>query len=187
MNIVHKVILALYRRGKAYERNAYLSKLQARGLQIGKNFKILNDVVIDDSHCWHITIGDDVTLAPRVHILAHDASTKTHLGYTRIGKVTIGNRVFIGASSIILPGISIGDDAIIGAGSVVTKDVEPGVVVAGNPAGVIMGTEEFMAKRRKEMEHSPLFDEKYTIREGVTQEMREVMNEKMKEGYGYVI
>ena len=50
---------------------------------------MLPGVVIDYSHSWHITIGDDVTLAPHVHILAHDASTKMHLNYARIGKVRI--------------------------------------------------------------------------------------------------
>lgn len=67
-------------------------------------FAMLEDVVIDPSHLWHIVIGNDVTLAPRVQILAHDASTKRHLGWTRIGKVTIGDRVFVGTSTIILPG-----------------------------------------------------------------------------------
>jgi maltose O-acetyltransferase len=57
-----------------------------QGLVVGKNFSMFSDVIIDYSHVWHIEIGDDVTLAPRVHILAHDASTKKYLNYTRIGK-----------------------------------------------------------------------------------------------------
>jgi acetyltransferase-like isoleucine patch superfamily enzyme len=56
--------------------------------------KIQGEVIIDYSHYWHITIGENVTIAPRVHILAHDASTKLHLGYTKIGKVDIGNNNF---------------------------------------------------------------------------------------------
>ncbi len=62
-------------------------KLIKQGMVIGKNFERLNNVLIDDSHCWLIEIGDNVTLAPRVHILAHDASTKMFLGYTKIGCV----------------------------------------------------------------------------------------------------
>ncbi|WP_253200562.1 DapH/DapD/GlmU-related protein [Clostridium sp. CF012] len=93
------------------------------GLKVGKNFNRLGGCIIDDSHCWLITIGDNVTLAPRVHILAHDASTKMYLDVTKIGLVDIGNNVFIGAGSIILPNVKIGNNVIIGAGSIVTKDI----------------------------------------------------------------
>lgn len=51
--------------------------------------------------------------------------------------VTIGNNTWFGHNAIVLPGVHIGDGAIIGAGSVVTKDVEPYTIVAGNPAKVI--------------------------------------------------
>lgn len=51
--------------------------------------------------------------------------------------ITIGNNVWIGGSATILPGVSIGDNAVVGAGSVVTRDVAPNTVVAGNPAKVI--------------------------------------------------
>lgn len=46
----------------------------------------------------------------------------------------IGNRVWIGYRAIILPGITIGEGAVVGAGAVVTKDVDPFAIVAGNPA-----------------------------------------------------
>ncbi|MCS6306468.1 MAG: hypothetical protein H8K07_22820 [Nitrospira sp.] len=111
------------------DRIAWLVK---QGLTVGQNFSMLEDVYIDPSHLWLIAIGNDVTLAPRTQILAHDASTKQHLGKTRLGKVVIGDRVFVGASAIILPGVTIGSEVIIGAGSVVTKDIPSGVVVAGN-------------------------------------------------------
>lgn len=74
------------------------------GLTVGNNFSRQEKTLIDQSHCWLITIGNDVTLAPRVHILAHDASTKRALGYTRLGTVNICNNVFVGASTTILPG-----------------------------------------------------------------------------------
>ncbi len=56
-----------------------LNKLIRRGLKVGENFTRMGGVIIDPSHCWHISIGDNVTLAPNVHILAHDASTKVFL------------------------------------------------------------------------------------------------------------
>ena len=67
------------------------------GLKIGKDHNIQEECIIDVSHAFLIEIGDSVTLAPRVHILAHDASTKRILGYTRIAPVSIGSNVFIGA------------------------------------------------------------------------------------------
>jgi len=51
--------------------------------------------------------------------------------------IKVGNDVWIGRGALVLPGVSIGDGAVIGAGSVVTKDVEPYPIVAGNPAKVI--------------------------------------------------
>lgn len=55
-----------------------LDKLIKQGLVIGENFHAQEGVIIDPGHCWLIEIGSNVTLAPRVHILAHDASTKTY-------------------------------------------------------------------------------------------------------------
>ena len=68
------------------------------------------------------------TMAPRVHVLCHDASTKVHLGYTKIGKVKIGNNVFVGAESVIMPNVTLGDNVIVGANSTVTKSFPDNVV-----------------------------------------------------------
>jgi len=163
-----------------------LEILKKRGLVVGKNFHILNDVIIDDSHCWHISIGDNVTLAPRVHILAHDASTKILFGYARIGKVQIGNNVFIGASSIIMPGVFIGNNVIIGAGSLVIKDIPDNVVAAGNPAKIICTLNDFINRRKSEMNFYPVFDKEYTLNYNVTDEMKNEMNAKMKKRFGYI-
>ena len=92
---------------------------------VGTNFKRLNGVILDPDHCWLIEIGNNVTIAPRVHILCHDASTKQYLGFTKIGNVTIGNNVFIGAGA-----------KIIGVNAVVNQDVPDNVIVVGNP-GII--------------------------------------------------
>ena len=61
--------------------------------------------------------------------------------HTRVGEVNIGNNVFIGTKSIILPNVSIGDNVIVGAGSIVTKDIPANSVVCGNPARVITSYE----------------------------------------------
>lgn len=158
------------------------------GLTVGKNFSRQEKTLIDQSHCWLITIGDDVTLAPRVHILAHDASTKSVLGYTRIGLVDIGNNVFVGASTTILPGVKIGDNVVIGAGSVVSRDIPSNSVAAGNPARVICSYDDFVAKKTQEMNSVPTYTEKYTLRNpDFTDEMKKEMKEALKKGrIGYV-
>jgi len=165
----------------------YLEKLRARGLKVGGNLNIQNGVILDDSHCWHISIGNNVTLAPYVHILAHDASTKEFMGYTKIGKVDIGNRVFIGASSIVLPGVRIGDDVVIGAGSVVNIDIPSNSVAVGNPIKIVGTIEEFIDKKTKETQKFPLFDQSYTLGGNVSKDKRAEMNEMMKDRLGYIV
>jgi maltose O-acetyltransferase len=163
-----------------------LPRLVSRGLIVGRNLRMMEGAWIDTSHCQHITIGDDVTLSRGVRILAHDASMKRHLGYTRIGKVDIGDRTFIGAGSIVLPGVRIGDDVVIGAGSVVAHDVPDRSVAAGAPARVTGTLDDFLDRKREEMERVPRFDEEYTGRRGVTLERRQEMNERMVDRIGYV-
>lgn len=141
-----------------------VEKLVKRGLVVGENLTIMGGVIIDPAHCWHIKIGDNVTLAPRVHILAHDASTKLFLGYTLVKNVKIGDNVFVGAGSIILPGITIGDNVVVGAGSVVSHDIPSNSVVVGNPARVIKHLAEFLGKEKNLMNEGNRFGEEFTLR-----------------------
>lgn len=152
------------------------------GLTVGKNFSRQEKTIIDQSHCWLITIGDDVTLAPRVHILAHDASTKNGLGYTRIGLVDIGNNVFIGASTVVLPGVKIGDNVVIGANSVVANDIPENSVAVGSPAKVIGRYDEYLTRKRDEMSKVRCFGEEYTLNnKDFTADMKREMKESMSD------
>ena len=141
-----------------------LNKLLKRGLVLGKNFKMMGGCIIDPSHCWHIQIGDNVILAPRVHIIAHDASTGLFMDYTKLGNVKIGNNVFVGASTTILLGVTIGDNVIIGAGSIVSKDIPSNSVAVGNPAKVVCTLEEYLLKEKEQMCAENTFNEEYTLR-----------------------
>lgn len=159
------------------------------GLKVGKNFSRQEKTLIDQSHCWLITIGDNVTLAPRVHILAHDASTKNGIGYTKIGLVNIGNNVFIGASSTVLPNVTIGDNVVIGAGSIVSKNIPDNSVAVGNPAKVVCSYDEFIKRKDAEKDNSPYFDKKYTLNNpDFNINMKQEMIDKLKAngGFGYV-
>ncbi len=87
-----------------------------------------------------VRIGERCQLGPRVQILTatHPLDPAQRAGGWEAGRpVRIGDDVWIGAGAIILPGVSIGNDSVVGAGSVVTHDVPPAVVVAGNPARVL--------------------------------------------------
>ena len=161
-------------------------KLISMGMKVGKNFSRLQGVILDTSHCWLIEIGDNVTMAPRVHILCHDASTKQFLGYTKIGRVTIGSNVFIGAESVVLPGVTIGSNVIVGANSTVTYDIPDNVVVAGAPARVICTLEEYLHKEKKRMEVAPCYGEEYTLRGDVPMEKRMRQKQELDGKIGYI-
>lgn len=162
-------------------------KLISMGMKVGNNFLRLNGVILDPSHCWLIEIGNNVTLAPRVHILCHDASTKTFLGCTKIGRVNIGDNVFIGAESVVLPNVTIGSNVIIGANSTVTHDIPDDSVVVGSPARVIGSLTAYLEKERKLMEQAPIYGEDYTLRDNVSMEMRIKQKNELKSKKGYVI
>ena len=87
-----------------------------------------------------VHIGAETYVAFDAAILTHDLTRGLKLD-TRIGK-----RCFIGARSIILPGIEIGDECVIGAGSVVTRSLPPRTLAAGNPARVIRNDIEIISR-----------------------------------------
>lgn len=148
-----------------------------RGMRVGKNFSRQQGCFLDPTHCYLIEIGDDVTMSVRVTLMAHDASTKKILGYTKIGQIHIGNHVFLGANAMVLPNVRIGDYSVIGAGSVVTQDIPAHSVAAGVPARVICTTEEFAEKNLVIMEKSTVFDASYRMNRGLTEEKKTSVRE----------
>lgn len=90
-----------------------------------------------------ITIEDDVLVGSAVHIYVTDHkfddtdSSIIEQGYSGSREVVLKKGCWIGAKSVILPGVTIGKNSVVGAGSIVTKDVPDGVVAVGNPARVI--------------------------------------------------
>lgn len=179
MNIIKKIIYKI--------RGEYTTEqLIKRGMTVGMNFQRQNDVILDPDHCWLIEIGNNVTLAPRVYVLCHDASTKRWLGVTKIGRVTIGNDVFIGANSLIMPGVTIGNEVIIGANSTVTQDIPDRTVAVGNPARPICLLDEYLEKERKRMKQAPCYGAEYTLRKSVTMDLRIKQKTQLKETIGYI-
>lgn len=106
-----------------------------QGLKMGNNITIAANTMINAR--GGVTIGDDVLIGPGTYIWSqnHDFTVSNMKMEERyiLKPVHIGNNVWIGANSKIIPGVKIGDGVVIGMGSVVTKDVLPGHLVIGNP------------------------------------------------------
>ena len=144
--------------------------LRKKGVVIGDNVHIYNSSV-DGNYGASVIIGNNVTITGAC-ILAHDASTKKALGYTKVGRVHIGNNVFIGYGSVILPETFIGDNVIIGAGSIVRGKVDSDSVVVGNPAKKVCSYSEYIDKNRQ------LLNEGYISENGITSEVIAMMDKK---------
>ncbi len=129
---------------KAYIENGVRIRAGFNGsISIGEQVRI-HDYCFIYAHD-HLVIGENTMISPQVFItdFNHKFSSSKYsrklksLGGYESKRVTIGNNVWIGAQSVILPGVTIGDDVIIGAGSVVTKSIAPKSLAVGNPARVI--------------------------------------------------
>ncbi len=101
------------------------------GMDIHPTAWLSLSVKLDRTFPKGVHIGKESLLAFDTTLLTHDRSRGLYV-HTRIGQ-----RCFIGARSIILPGVTIGDECVVGSGSVVTKSVPPRCIVAGNPARII--------------------------------------------------
>ena len=105
---------------------------------IGENFYANFDCVILDVN--QVMIGEDVRFGPKVCVFTagHPIDPEVRSTGLLYGlPITIGNHVWIGGNTVVNPGVTIGDNAVIGSGSVVTRDIPPNVVAAGNPCRVI--------------------------------------------------
>lgn len=130
-------------------RKVYLRKL---GVRMGENtYGNLGFRIVSDDYKTRVIIGDNVSIAPNVVLITCSSANngkkinkikyvKEHLW--KEDKIIIENDVWIGANVTILPGVHVGECAVIGAGSVVTKDVAPYTVVAGNPARILRKLDE---------------------------------------------
>jgi maltose O-acetyltransferase len=107
--------------------------LNGRKIHLGER-NVINFGCLLDGRKFHIRIGHDVSIGPNASILTLGHDPQSPDLADRGGDVLIGDRVWIGYGAIILPGITLGEGSVVGAGAVVTKDVAPFTIVAGNPA-----------------------------------------------------
>ena len=102
-------------------------------ISLGRNV-VVNKRTLLDGRGAPLIIGDNTDIAQQTNIwtLSHDINHPEHAPFGK--PVTIGDHCWIGARSTILPGVSVGEGAVVGTCAVVTRDVAPQAVVAGNPA-----------------------------------------------------
>lgn len=156
--------------------------LKKAGVTVGSDVYI-GTRRIDLSHGFLLSIGNQVTLSD-CRILTHDASTKRGIGFSRIGRIIIGNNVFIGADAIILPNVSIGSNVIVGAGAVVASDIPDNSVAIGCPAKIISSYESYIQKNKKMIQDgAPVY---HTYSDDKTQEeIRKIQDDLGNGGIGF--
>lgn len=185
MNAVKRIIRRLKNGGHT---NSQMEDRLSRGLMVGEDTYIYSWEGIDANWPWLISIGSGVTISAGVQILAHDASpTKVGCG-AKLGRVIIGNNVFIGARSVILCNVTIGDNVIVGAGSVVSRNCESGSVYVGNPAHKICTIEEYRAKHERQKHERPDLSEirRWDDWGNATNEEKQKMIDLLADGCGYI-
>lgn len=132
---------------KFYKNLFWSLEQQARyaEVQLGKNNFISSKFWSSEGYL--IKIGNNCQITAGVKFFTHGgggAIRKEYPKFDCFGKVTIGNYVYIGNNSLIMPGVTIGNNVLVAAGSVVTKSVPSNVVIGGNPAKIICSIEEYI-------------------------------------------
>lgn len=126
------------------------------GVNFGENLHVYGPVSWG-SEPWIITLGSNVHITGNCKFIAHDGGTlifRDKIPDLEITKpIVVGDNVYIGEESLILPGVKIGSNVVIGARSVVSKDIPDNSVACGVPARVIKTTEQYLEKISAESLH----------------------------------
>lgn len=159
-----------------------VEELRKYGAVIGNNVELWSNK-IDKGHAFLLEIGNNVTISD-ARILLHDGSTQIFLGYSKVGKVVIGDNVFVGADAIILPGTKIGSNVVIGAGAIVKGEIPNNSVVIGVPGRVVCTCTEYIEKNKKLLEICPRYETYWTRK---TPEEKEKMKMELENTIGFDI
>lgn len=145
MMLVRKII-------HLYQRHFLSLEQQARkaGVIMGKGNQFLSNFW--SSEPYLIEIGDNCQITAGVKIFTHGGAKVARVidpNFDCFGKVKIGSNVYIGTNSLIMPGVTVGDNVLIAAGSVVTHSIPDNVVIGGNPAHIICSFDDYYQKNQK--------------------------------------
>ncbi|MDV0785986.1 acyltransferase [Citrobacter amalonaticus] len=150
-NYIRRIYFCRFMKNEAAEPISLLRNINLTcvgGIAIGRNTTINKGVYLDGR--GKIYLGSNVSISPDVKIItaSHDVNCPEFT--LQLKPVDIDDYVWVCSAAIILPGVTLGKGSVIAAGAVVTKDVAPYTIVAGNPARVI-------GYRKKELHYSPLW------------------------------
>lgn len=127
-----------------YKRISPIGYAKKIGVKVGKGCRLIN--VSFSTEPYLISLGDRVS-ATGVHFETHDGGVwvlrEDYPNIDRIKPIIVGNNVFIGYKTLILPGVTIGDNVVIGAYSVVTNTIPSNCVAAGVPARPIKSLDSY--------------------------------------------
>lgn len=132
----------------------YVKHLREVGVKIGANTAFFGAVLIDETHPNFVEIGSNCVFTDGVKVLVHGwvhpilAHKYGIISESVLAprKVSVGNFVYFGTNTIVLPGVTIGDNVIVGAGSIVTHSIPSDCVAAGNPCRVLCSLDEYYEK-----------------------------------------
>ncbi len=129
--LVHEIFPDM---GEGSRINTPLTAVRPHMVKIGRNVVVMNGCLMMSA--GGITIEDEALIAANVQLISnnHDLHNRNII---TCRPIRICRKAWIGAGETILPGVTVGENAVVGAGSVVTRDVPPDTIVAGNPARII--------------------------------------------------
>lgn len=148
---------------KSLYRKYHLRRLRRAGLTIPDDCTLMRPFPKFGDEPYLITIGHNVGFAAEVIFITHDGGTRVFKQQERykkvlkFGRITVHDNCVIGQRVIILPGVSIGPNSVVAAGSVVSRNVPPGVLAAGNPAKPVMTIHQYA---EWSLAATPNYDEK---------------------------
>lgn len=137
-----------------------VSYWRKRGMKIGEGCEIYSSASFE-SEPYMIELGNYVRVNSGVTFVTHDGGVWVLRNLDEelkdidvFGKIVVGNNVHIGTNTIIMPGVTIGDNCIIGCGAVVTRDIPSGSIAVGVPARVIKTVDEYKAQHADDFVHT---------------------------------
>jgi acetyltransferase-like isoleucine patch superfamily enzyme len=141
-----------------YDESTIAKKFRKQGARVGENCSIQIERLASEPYL--VEIGNNVAIGSGVRFLTHDGASFTFRdqfpALRFFGKIVIEDNCFIGARSIILPGVRVGKGSIVGMSAVVIRDVKPGSVVFGNPAIQVSTVEKYRERCLQEWKNQGL-------------------------------